>query len=222
MNNSTLWENIFSQKEWGKYPSENLIRFIAKNFYNVKDRSKINILELGLGTGANLWFCAKEGFSVSGIEWSKTGVERFKQRLENENLSHRIQEIKIGDYEQKLDEFKDESFDAIIDNCSLCCNNFKKTKKIFNKAIMKLKINGKFFSSTISKGIEGYDNTNDDFQLPKSGIYTHVGMIRYSNKKDLKKLYKNKYFKWIKLQTQSLEADNKLIDKLFIIEGERI
>ncbi|EAI6483584.1 SAM-dependent methyltransferase, partial [Campylobacter jejuni] len=26
MNNSTLWENIFSQKEWGKYPSENLIR----------------------------------------------------------------------------------------------------------------------------------------------------------------------------------------------------
>ncbi|EAI4546039.1 SAM-dependent methyltransferase, partial [Campylobacter jejuni] len=38
MNNSTLWENIFSQKEWGKYPSENLIRFIAKNFYNVKDR----------------------------------------------------------------------------------------------------------------------------------------------------------------------------------------
>uniref|UniRef100_UPI00112FAD0C class I SAM-dependent methyltransferase n=2 Tax=Campylobacter jejuni TaxID=197 RepID=UPI00112FAD0C len=112
MNNSTLWENIFSQKEWGKYPSENLIRFIAKNFYNVKDRNKINILELGLGTGANLWFCAKEGFSVSGIEWSKTGVERFKQRLENENLSHHIQEIKIGDYEQKLDEFKDESFDA--------------------------------------------------------------------------------------------------------------
>ncbi|UWN33353.1 hypothetical protein AEI09_06520 [Campylobacter jejuni] len=88
--NAQIWENIFSQKEWGKYPSENLIRFIAKNFYNVKDRSKINILELGLGTGANLWFCAKEGFSVSGIEWSKTGVERFKQRLENENLSHRI------------------------------------------------------------------------------------------------------------------------------------
>ncbi|EDP6584064.1 class I SAM-dependent methyltransferase, partial [Campylobacter jejuni] len=32
--NAQIWENIFSQKEWGKYPSENLIRFIAKNFYN--------------------------------------------------------------------------------------------------------------------------------------------------------------------------------------------
>ncbi|MCW1706949.1 SAM-dependent methyltransferase, partial [Campylobacter jejuni] len=73
----------------------------------------------------------------SGIEWSKTGVERFKQRLENENLSHRIQEIKIGDYEQKLDEFKDESFDAWIDGYSLAYNDFKKTKIIIEKAIKK-------------------------------------------------------------------------------------
>ncbi|WP_240682424.1 hypothetical protein [Campylobacter jejuni] len=50
-----IWEQIFSKKEWGKYPSENVIRFIARNFYNVQDRSKINILELGFGTGANLW-----------------------------------------------------------------------------------------------------------------------------------------------------------------------
>ncbi|ECL6467391.1 SAM-dependent methyltransferase, partial [Campylobacter jejuni] len=58
--NEKIWEQIFSKKEWGKYPSENVIRFIARNFYNVQDRSKINILELGFGTGANLWFCAKE------------------------------------------------------------------------------------------------------------------------------------------------------------------
>ncbi|EAL1485109.1 SAM-dependent methyltransferase, partial [Campylobacter coli] len=51
MDNATFWENIFSNKEWGKYPSENLIRFIARNFYNVKNRNEIRILELGLGTG---------------------------------------------------------------------------------------------------------------------------------------------------------------------------
>ena len=43
-----LWEGIFSSREWGKYPSETLIRFIARNFYNVSDRKAINILELGL------------------------------------------------------------------------------------------------------------------------------------------------------------------------------
>ncbi|EAI7225285.1 class I SAM-dependent methyltransferase, partial [Campylobacter coli] len=98
--NEEIWENIFSNKEWGKYPSENLIRFIARNFYNVKNRNEIRILELGLGTGANLWFCAREGFRVSGIEWSKTGVERFQKRLDDENLSSQIDKIIIGDYEQ--------------------------------------------------------------------------------------------------------------------------
>ncbi|GMM09235.1 hypothetical protein I12399_14020 [Campylobacter coli] len=125
MNNAVFWENIFSNKEWGKYPSENLIRFIARNFYNVKNRNEIRILELGLGTGANLWFYAREGFRVSGIEWSKTGVERFQKRLDDENLSSQIDKIKIGDYEQKLDEFKDESFNAWIDSYSLAYNDFK-------------------------------------------------------------------------------------------------
>jgi hypothetical protein len=27
------WDKIFSTAEWGKYPGEELIRFIARNFY---------------------------------------------------------------------------------------------------------------------------------------------------------------------------------------------
>ncbi|TEY02792.1 class I SAM-dependent methyltransferase [Campylobacter sp. US33a] len=222
MNSANLWNEIFTNKEWGKYPSENLIRFIARNFYNAKNRNEIHILELGLGTGANLWFCAREGFRVSGIEWSKTGVERFKKRLDDENLSIQIDEILTGDYEVKLDEFKDESFDCIIDSCSLCCNDFNKTKRIFDKAISKLKIGSKFYSSTIAKGIVGYDKSKDDFQLPNGGIYTHVGMIRFSNKEDIAKLYKNNNFTQTSLKIQSIEDETGLIDRLFIVEGEKI
>ena len=32
MYSSDLWQNVYSIKEWGKYPGEELIRFIAKNF----------------------------------------------------------------------------------------------------------------------------------------------------------------------------------------------
>ncbi|EAK0492680.1 class I SAM-dependent methyltransferase, partial [Campylobacter upsaliensis] len=145
MNESSFWEQIFSKKEWGKYPSESVIRFIARNFYNAKDRNKISILELGLGTGANLWFCAREGFKVSGIEWSKTGVERFKTRLKDENLSTQIAQLEIGDYLEKLDNFKDESFDAWLDSYSLAYNDIEKTKQIIEKAVKKLKVGGKFF-----------------------------------------------------------------------------
>ncbi|WP_270984972.1 class I SAM-dependent methyltransferase [Campylobacter upsaliensis] len=219
MNKSVLWEEIFSKKEWGKYPSESVIRFIARNFYNVKDRNTIKILELGLGTGANLWFCAREGFKVSGIEWSKTGVERFKARLKEEKLSTQIEQIEIGDYLEKLDNFKDESFDAVIDVGSLCCNEREKTRQIFLKAFKKLKVGGKFFSLTLAKGLLGYEDGRGDFFEPKEGIYTHLGLLRFDDELSLKELYAHENLKCLSLSTQILENEGVVLDKILIFEG---
>ncbi|EAJ7390434.1 class I SAM-dependent methyltransferase [Campylobacter upsaliensis] len=218
MNKSVLWEEIFSKKEWGKYPSESVIRFIARNFYNTKDRNTIKILELGLGTGANLWFCAREGFKVSGIEWSKTGVERFKARLKEEKLSTQIEQIEIGDYLEKLDDFKDESFDAVIDVASLCCNEREKTRQIFLKAFKKLKVGGKFFSTALGRGALGSLGEGDFFE-PKEGIYTNVGKLRFDDELSLKELYAHENLKCLSLSTQILENEGVVLDKLLIFEG---
>ncbi|MCR2107904.1 class I SAM-dependent methyltransferase [Campylobacter upsaliensis] len=219
MNKSILWEEIFSKKEWGKYPSESVIRFIARNFYNTKDRNTIKILELGLGTGANLWFCAREGFKVSGIEWSKTGVERFRARLKDENLSTQIEQIEIGDYLEKLDLFKNESFDAVIDVASLCCNDREKTRQIFLKAFKKLKVGGKFFSLTLAKGLLGYEEGMGDFFEPKEGIYTNVGKLRFDDELSLKELYACENFAALNISTQVLLSEGKTFDKILIFEG---
>ncbi|EAK0998384.1 class I SAM-dependent methyltransferase, partial [Campylobacter upsaliensis] len=218
MNKSVLWEEIFSKKEWGKYPSESVIRFIARNFYNTKDRNTIKILELGLGTGANLWFCAREGFKVSGIEWSKTGVERFRARLKEENLSTQIEQIEIGDYLEKLDNFKDESFDAVIDVASLCCNDREKTRQIFLKSFKKLKVGGKFFSTALGRGASGSLGEGDFFE-PKEGIYTNVGKLRFDDELSLKELYAHENLKCLSLSTQILENEGVVLDKLLIFEG---
>ena len=218
MNKSVLWEEIFSKKEWGKYPSESVIRFIARNFYNVKDRNTIKILELGLGTGANLWFCAREGFKVSGIEWSKTGVERFKARLKEEKLSTQIEQIEIGDYLEKLDNFKDESFDAVIDVASLCCNDREKTRQIFLKSFKKLKVGGKFFSTALGRGALGSLGEGDFFE-PKEGIYTNVGKLRFDDELSLKELYAHENLKCLSLSTQILENEGVVLDKILIFEG---
>ncbi|EAJ5194452.1 class I SAM-dependent methyltransferase [Campylobacter jejuni] len=222
--NEKIWENIFSQKEWGKYPSENVIRFIARNFYNVQDRSKINILELGFGTGANLWFCAREGFKVSGIEWSKTGLERFRARLKDENLSTQIEQIEIGDYLEKLDLFKNESFDAWMDSYSLAYNDFEKTKQIIKKAMKKLKIGGKFFSITPSLYNEGFEkDANLGYHLvkPVSGTDAFTGVIRYCDEEDLKRLYEGEGYKITSIKIHIQKDLEKQLNELYIIEGER-
>ena len=72
--NLDYWEDLFSTQDWGKYPPIELVKFIAKNFYSKEDKKDIRILELGSGTGANLWFCAREGFRVYGIDGSQVHV----------------------------------------------------------------------------------------------------------------------------------------------------
>ncbi|MFQ6343025.1 class I SAM-dependent methyltransferase [Campylobacter sp. VTCC 70190] len=223
--NEEIWEQIFSQKEWGKYPSENLIRFIARNFYNAQDRSKINILELGFGTGTNLWFCAREGFSVSGIEWSKTGANRFKKRMEDEKLSDKIKQIEIGDYKDSLDCFEDESFDAWIDNYSLAYNDFEKTKSIIEKAMKKLKKGGKFLSITPSfynDGFEKDESLGYHLVKPVRGSDACTGLIRYCDEKDLKELYEGKNYKINDIKIHIQRDLSKQLNELFIVEGEKI
>lgn len=42
------WEEIHKNQSWGKYPTEHVIRFIARNYYS-QERSKIKILDFGCG-----------------------------------------------------------------------------------------------------------------------------------------------------------------------------
>ncbi len=75
------WEDIFRSQAWGKYPSEDVIRFVARNFYTVPERDAIRILEVGCGPGANVWYIAKEGFSAYGIDGSTTAITICRQRM---------------------------------------------------------------------------------------------------------------------------------------------
>ena len=83
---SKEWEEIHRNQEWGKYPSEQLVRFIARNFYN-KDRKNIKILDFGCGAGANTWFLAREGFDVYAFDGSESAVNRAKEYLNKDGYN---------------------------------------------------------------------------------------------------------------------------------------
>lgn len=74
---SEEWEKIHSTQEWGRYPSETVIRFIARNYYKT-EREKIKILDFGCGAGAHTWYLAREGFDVYALMAQKVQWMRQK------------------------------------------------------------------------------------------------------------------------------------------------
>ena len=54
------WEEVFRSRKWGRYPPEELVRFIATHFKDTRS-PPATILELGCGGGANTWFMARQG-----------------------------------------------------------------------------------------------------------------------------------------------------------------
>lgn len=188
------WNKIFEDNEWGKYPPEELVRFIARNFYQYKNKQDIKILEIGSGTGANIWFLAKEGFDVYGIDGSEIGIEKTKTRLNKENLKAKLY---IGDV-MKLP-FRDNIFDGVIDNECIYANNYKDSKIIMNEVYRVLKPEGLFYSKTFMVGTYGYgegkkleEEKNTFYDIEEGGLRSGYGIVRYTDEEEINDLYGSK------------------------------
>jgi SAM-dependent methyltransferase len=181
-----IWETVFQTQEWGKYPGESLIQFIARNFYS-KDREKIKLLELGCGTGANIWFMSREGFDVTGIDGSQTAINKAKERLFNEKLNA---QLIVGDI-IKLP-FQNMEFDGIVDNECLCCNTEPNTLLILSEVNRLLNSNGLFYSRTFAKEMHPDESQNEhefEFSNITEGVFRGKGFIRLIDEQKIKSLY---------------------------------
>jgi ubiquinone/menaquinone biosynthesis C-methylase UbiE len=141
----STWEKVYSESSWGKYPGESLIQFIARNFYK-RNRSEVKILEIGCGSGANIWFIAREQFLTFGIDGSESAIKHAQRRLEEDKL---IADLVVGDIVSLP--YLDATFDAVLDCECLYANNLENTDKILSEINRVLKPDGLFYSRTLSE-----------------------------------------------------------------------
>ena len=116
------WDTILKQRQ-AEYPSELVIRFVARNYYDLPNKSEIKFLDIGSGAGANAMFLASKGFHVVTVDKAITAHAQHQRDI-NEC------------------EFETGQFDCIIDFNTLC--HIKEPP--MDKIKRWLKTGGKFFS----------------------------------------------------------------------------
>ena len=100
--NIARWNQVFAERSWGRYPPEELIRFVARTFPDAQKRRGLRALEVGCGPGANLWYLAREGFTIAGIDGSANAIDLARERLKAEGLrvSPPGADLKVGNFAQ--------------------------------------------------------------------------------------------------------------------------
>ena len=185
------WEkNIYAkQKALNKYPYSQLVSFVFKRYSKVKNKKKIRVLEIGSGAGNNLWFLAREGFSVYGIDASQSAVKFATSRFKKEKLKV---EMSLGTFTELP--YSSGFFDLCIDRASLSFLNEKGILLALAEIYRVLKKGGTFYSEIYSifhghkkHGRKLEDNLWGEF---KGGSFDDLSQVFLLNDKKLKELFK--------------------------------
>jgi len=123
--NLSRWDALHEARAWGRYPPEELVRFVGRRYFPCADRQSLRFLEMGCGQGANLWFLLREGFRVAGIDGSPAAIRKCADRLRAEGLpsENPMCELRAGDFSQLP--WSDASFDVVVDVESIYANPWR-------------------------------------------------------------------------------------------------
>jgi SAM-dependent methyltransferase len=195
-----FWEQKYAAGHQQRYPWDSVVSFVFR--YASKDRppAESRILELGFGTGSNLWFAAREGFAVSGIEASASAVKRAHERFRADGLSG---DLRVGSFTALP--FPDAHFDLVVDRCSLTCVEFEEIARALNELARVAKPGAYFFFNPYADGHSSFEQDLAKGRTVKDvarGTLTGVKQITFVSRADVYGLLRQD---WDILSLQRLE-----------------
>lgn len=138
------------------YPNEELLRFFGTYYFPMPtdERRKLRVLEVGCGSGANLWMIAREGFETHGLDLSSEALELCRTMLERWQTTATLKHGSMTAIE-----YPNAYFDIVVDVFSANCMHEKDFGTFLDEMARVIRPGGRFFSITPSK-------QNDSFRDP--------------------------------------------------------
>jgi len=203
------WEHdIYGKKRHlNRYPFDAVVSFVFRNAPENVPRESVCILEVGCGAGNNLWFAAKEGFRVTGIDASVSAIEYARNRFIEEKLEG---EFHIGEF--SILPFLSSTFDLVIDRAALTHTGRSVAEAAVAEIYRVLKPGGRFFfnaygirHTSCTAGQRRDDGVTCQIQR---GTLVGVGQICFYGLSDVKKLFCTG---WRLLSVQYIEIKETLL-----------
>jgi SAM-dependent methyltransferase len=141
-----IWDDIYRSGHANRYPWDSVVSFVINHSPAEVPRRDVSILEVGCGAASNLWFAAREGFSVAGIDASEEAIVAARQRFKTDGLDG---DLRQGNFMSLP--FKNEQFDLVIDRGSLVCVGRSDAKRAVHEIHRCLNPKGRFLFNPYSE-----------------------------------------------------------------------
>ena len=139
------WEAAYRERPSGSYGRPGRHRPIVEPLPELFAANGVKrVLDIGCGDGAHLYFFAKAGFEVCGLDSAPTALRLAKEWLEREGLAC---ELKLG--EMAAIPWEDEVFDAVIATNSFDHNDAAGGLATASEVYRVLSGGGLFFANTL-------------------------------------------------------------------------
>ena len=226
----SIWESIFSSREWGKYPPEELVR-VASRYRNSRKSFYLNCLELGPGPGANALLLVDLFDKYSAIDVSSTAINKLENRI-NDNIKIPNLDLKVGCFSSLP--WENNTFNFICDNFSTYANEMSIIKNTFLEVARVLSVESIFYSRVWGSdcyGLEtGTEIEKNTFQDLKEGPCAGFGVSHLYSFAEINSIY-NQFFDVVsikKIETSecllvgNIKNKNKLIQEYVITSKKKI
>ena len=142
---------------------------------------------MDVGGGAHTWYLCREGFDTYAFDGSKSAIRKLEQFLEHEGLKAHL-EVKDA-----LDiEYKDDFFDAIVDNVCIYGNTLNNISLMYSKVFSILKKGGRLFTSCFTTDTKGFGTGEEleyhTYRNPTEGNIKGRGTFHFWDEGELRNM----------------------------------
>ena len=207
------WEATFAARPFGKYPSEEAVRFFFATRSAVG--SAPSALDIGCGAGAVAWFLARNGVRVTAMDGAPSALVQLEATLRDFGCPPVVS--LLGDITQPRRHVAG-PFDLLVDHYSLYANHQVKLREALEAYRELLAPGGRFLCCLFGTGCTGAEaalrldaNTFTDFP---AGVHRNTGIITLWTQEEAENLLRACGFQVLYRERQLHDRNGVLTEKL--------